>query len=419
MKTFYLFALLSLPVSATYTTMTIEGVQQANGVWTAAGVVDNMGFVRTTGAVSVLGQTTKNLPVAMALDIPASSRMLSLGAKAMGPVALAATAYDVYEWVTSDDISSSGNEWVLDSETSTDIGYSLGSEWYSTSFQGSYSSPEAGCRAYAKHLVTQGAYLASDKYTLTQDPSNPDAYSCEARSANYQYIIGNTNFRRRTCTNGSELLSCTIPTNLGDDYFLKLPLPSLPTLANGLNGIPSLSGQPYPITGTTFTPFSMWQGDPYFKDGTWYRDRMDISPCPTSSQPNRVCVDIGPQKFDGETDPTKVPSQAVGTAGGGAPKEKPEFCKANPKSIACQEFELGELEPEPLESTPVQFKLDTNQSWGASNSQCPASPKITIHTGEVITFNYQPTCDFLSMIRPFIIAFAILTAVFIAIGRTD
>ncbi|WP_411682773.1 hypothetical protein [Aeromonas hydrophila] len=30
---------------AGYTTMTIEGVQQANGVWTTAGVMDSMGFV--------------------------------------------------------------------------------------------------------------------------------------------------------------------------------------------------------------------------------------------------------------------------------------------------------------------------------------------------------------------------------------
>ncbi|MFM5687602.1 hypothetical protein ACET70_22725, partial [Aeromonas caviae] len=95
---FIIAAMFSSIVSAAYTTMTIEGVKQANGVWTAAGVMDTQGFVRTTGAVSVMG-TTRNLPVAMAVDTIAASAILKSTSRLLGPIALAASAYELYEWV--------------------------------------------------------------------------------------------------------------------------------------------------------------------------------------------------------------------------------------------------------------------------------------------------------------------------------
>lgn len=408
---FFVTVTLSFFSNATYTTMTIEAVKETNGVWSAAGVVDNMGFVRTTGAVSILGQT-KNLPVAAALDVGAASNLLRLGSKALGPVALAATAYDVYQWSTSGDITANGDQWVLKSDFSSDYGYTLGSEWYGTSFAGAYSSPDSGCRAFALYLVSQKVYLASDKYSLTF--ADPDTYSCNGRSADMRYITGQTNFKRRTCSAGSTIQSCKTPTTVTESDFMKLPAPSLPVLASGLNKLPSLAGKPLPITGTSFVPFSTWMSDPYFKDGSWYRDRADISPCPTSSQPTRVCVDIGPQKFDGATDPQTVPSQATGTASGTAPKEKEDdFCKKNPMSIACAE--LGTLKDEKLETTELPVNVSYT-SWGASNAQCPAPRVINLWEGKSISMSYQPVCDFVSMLRPLLIALAFVTAAFILGG---
>lgn len=411
-----IFALLfSAPSAfAGYTTMTIEGVQQANGVWTAAGVVDNMGFVRTTGAVTVLGQTTKNLPVAMAVDVPAASNLLKLGSKALGPIALAATAYDVYQWATSGDITASGNQWVLKSDFSSDYGYTLGSEWYSDTFAGVYSSPASGCQAFAIYLRDVAKiYLASDKYTLVF--ADTSTYSCEGRSADYRYITGQTNFKRRTCSANSTIQSCKTPSTVTDGDFLKLPIPPLPVLSSGLNKLPSLAGKPLPITGTNFTPFSTWQGEPYFKDGSWYRDRMDISPCPTASQPTRVCVDIGPQKFEGATDPQTIPSQATGTASGSNPKENADFCKKNPQSIACAE--LGDLEDENLEveERPVDVSYTP---WGSSNSQCPADKVIPLWEGHTIALSWSPICQFANLLRPLVIALAFVGAGFIVAGVT-
>ncbi|AWA06643.1 virulence factor TspB C-terminal domain-related protein [Aeromonas hydrophila] len=408
-----IFALLfSAPSAfAGYTTMTIEGVQQANGVWTAAGVVDNMGFVRTTGAVTVLGQTTKNLPVAMAVDVPAASNLLKLGSKALGPIALAATAYDVYQWATSTDITSTGDQWILKSDFSNDYGYTIGSEWYSTTFAGTYSSPDSACKALS--LSKKGSYLWSPNYKISL--STYSSYACTLHSADWVYQIGSSQFNRRTCSTGSTIQSCKTPSTVTDGDFLKLPTPSLPVLASGLNKLPSLAGKPLPITGTNFTPFSMWQGEPYFKDGSWYRDRMDISPCPTASQPTRVCVDIGPQKFEGATDPQTIPSQATGTASGSNPKENADFCKKNPQSIACAE--LGELEDENLEvdERPVDVSYTP---WGSSNAQCPADKIIPLWDGHSIALSYGPICQFASLLRPLVIALAFVAAGFIVAGIT-
>lgn len=398
---------------AGYTTMTIEGVQQANGVWTAAGVVDNMGFVRTTGAVTVLGQTTKNLPVAMAVDVPAASNLLKLGSKALGPIALAATAYDVYQWATSGDITASGDNWILKSDFSSDLGYTLGKEWYSTSIGGSFSSPDSGCSAFNQSIKNSAGQFWSPNYKITY--SSDDSYSCKTYSSGFVYVTGQANFNRRACTSNSTIQSCKTPTTVTDADFLKLPIPSLPVLSSGFNKIPSLAGKPIPITGTSFTPFSTWQGEPYFKDGVWYRDRMDISPCPTSSQPTRVCVDIGPQKFEGATDPNVIPSQATGTASGTNPKENADFCKKNPQSIACAE--LGELKDEKLEV--VERPVDVSYTpWGSSNSQCPADKIIPLWEGHTLSLSWSPICQFASLLRPLVIALAFVGAGFIVAGVT-
>lgn len=413
MKATYLALALICPSAfAAYTTMTLEGVQQANGVWTAAGVMDTQGFVRTTGAVTVAG-TVRNLPVTSTVDVPAASRLLKLGSKAIGPIALAATAYDVYQWATSTDIDSSGDSWVLGTESSSDPGFIYGTEWFATvgGQQQVASSPLTICKAHNTWLKTQNMYGWSTNIRLT--PTS-NTYKCETLSANSSFIVGTISISSRGCTS-TDIPSCNPPAPVSDTTFLNLPDPSLPILSSGWSKLPSLQGQPIPIKSVDFTPYSEWYGEPYFKNGNWYRDRMDVSPAPTTSQPTRVRVDIGPVKIEGATNPEQVPN--TGTAGGSTPKEQPDFCEANPASIACQE--MGQLEEEPLENDEVQFNLDTNQSWGSSNASCPANPTITIHSGQTITFNYKPACDFFSLLRPIIIAFSLLTAVFIAIGRTE
>ncbi|MFM5655607.1 virulence factor TspB C-terminal domain-related protein [Aeromonas veronii] len=379
--------------NAAYTTMTLEGVKEANGVWTAAGVMDTQGFVRTTGAVSVMG-TTRNLPVALSADAVATTGLLRAASRLAGPVALAATAYDVYSWYTSDGIQASGDTW-----TTGEFDYLNG---YCMSLQPSESF---GSLRYSlddcKGLVNS---VATYKPVSSVVPHSTNPNILLFRGTPTSYNIGQySGFTK-------------VPKPLPSDRDSSLPIPSFSVISSGFNKLPSLKGKPIPVTGLTFTPFSEWYGSPYFKDGNWYRDRMDVSPCPTASQPTRVCVDFGPQKFDGATDPNTVPSQATGTASGGAPKQQEnDFCKKNPQSIACSE--LGSLKDEklPVEERPVDVSYT---SWGASNSQCPADKVIPLWDDRSFVVSYSPVCQFATLLRPLVIALALLAAGFIVAGVT-
>lgn len=408
MRRFIIIFLFICPSAfAAYTTMTIEGVKQANGVWTAAGVMDSSGFVRTTGAVSVMG-TTRNLPVSMAVDTVAASAILKSTSRLLGPIALAASAYEVYEWVTaSPNIDVSGNEWI--SEQMDTSFASL----YVTYAISSWSGNACGFNCPARSLDAALSWLNSgDAYK----PVVVKSMGKPIFNSNGTYTVP------MTCTSKHIGQRCDITAVYATNpfaskdmqtHFNNLTDPSNSVLANGFNNIPSLQGYPIPITGVNFTPFSEWFSDPYYQDGNWYRDRMDVSPAPTKSSPTRVKVDIGPVKIQGATNPNVQPD--TGTAGGNTtPKEEPSFCEANPQSIACAE--MGSLEQEPFDPIEKPFQITPQNPWGSGDAQCPAPKVMSLSTGSTVTLSYQPACDFFRGVRPAVLALALLAALYIALG---
>ncbi|MDX7728754.1 virulence factor TspB C-terminal domain-related protein [Aeromonas caviae] len=402
----FLFLLFICPSAfAAYTEMVIEGVQQSNGVWTTAGVMDTQGFVRTTGAVTVSG-VTRNLPVTMTADRVAASAIMKSAARLAGPVALAAAAYDVYQWVTTDTgIQASGNQWI---EENPDV-WAVGSYWGRSATSCIASNPQAVADCTGVALYGAGNYgtqpctvsIPNQQYYCVVYPTyNPAAH----------FPI---NANKYTCTT-QNVASCKDAVYAGEDYFnLKTGIPPLPILASGWNNIPSLKGKGIPFTEATFTPYSEWKSDPYFKDGNWWRDRMDVSPAPTPSQPTRVRVDYGPVKLEGMTDPTVKPDDTPASENT-QPKEQTKFCDDNPQSIAC--VELGQLEDEPTTLDERPFHITPESPWGQGSASCPNPETETLRTGATVTFSYQPTCDFFSSIRPAVIAVAFLAALYIALG---
>lgn len=410
---FALFIFQLSSVHAAYTTMTLEGVQQANGVWTAAGVMDTQGFVRTTGAVSLYGHSAST-SVTMAADLTALRSMSKLAIKAAGPIALAATAYDIYSYLNTQDIKPCGNDFCTGTLT---LSNPIGS---------------GSCSLYSLNGMTYSGYTAQqciDRNIMDMTSANYyvvfmgwTSYTDTGVQYEYKGIFNRYRVSNNTLldskpysfyvpkTTPPSYTGTLVPQSKWDSLELSIPL-----LISALNNLPSLIGKPIPITSSKFTPFSSWYGEPYFKDGNWYRDRMDISPCPTASQPTRVCVDIGPQKFEGATNPQTVPSQATGTATGSTPKENADFCKKNPQSIACAE--LGELEDESLEvdERPVDVSYTP---WGSSNAQCPADKIIPLWDSQTIALSYSPICQFASLLRPLVIALAFVAAGFIVAGIT-
>ncbi len=405
MRIFLLLLFICPSAFAAYSEMIIEGVKQSNGVWTAAGVADTSGFVRTTGAVTVAG-ATRNLPVTMAMDAPAATSALRLAARAAGPIALAAAAYDVYEWYTSGDVKACGGTWCPADGLVTPI--SAGDCTISTSPAYKILNTTFDvCESAAKEYFPCTSQFTQCGFVYT-GISGSNQYLYQIQRSTSTGTTSNKTISFKPITMGT-----TVPAPSEDDYN-SIPAPSPSVLASGFNNLPSLRTNGVPIKSTSFTPFSEWISDPYFKDGSWYRDRMDVSPCPTASQPTRVCIDIGPQKFEGANDPQTIPSQATGTATGTNPKEKPSFCKENPQSIACAE--LGELEDEELESDGRPFQITPKSPWGSDNANCPAPKIISLSSGGVVEITYQPTCDFLAGIRPAVLALAFLAALYIALG---
>ena len=413
----FLFLLFVCPSAfAAYTEMVIEGIKQSNGVWTTAGVADSMGFVRTTGSLVVAGESVST-SVALKASQTAASTLLKNTARSLGPYGIAAYgAYEVYDYFATDNnlqacTAAPDSGWCNKPDlTNYDASYTYGSYWKACSGTCNTGSTKSdACLAWvnANPSYSVGEVL-SDRCTIKFRSNGGDA--------------GYLPLTIALCSGATSPLSCVqqedpnrpqaIPMSQAD--WDALPLFDWNTLNDGFQKIPSLHDNGLPLESTSFKPFSEWLGSPYFKDGNWWRDRVDISPCPTSSQPNRVCVDIGPQKFEGATDPEILPPQAIETPTGTTPKEKPSFCKENPQSIAC--VELGELEEEEITPDERPFNITPESPWGQGTASCPSPETQTLRTGAMVTFSYQPTCDFFSSIRPAVIAVAFLAALYIALG---
>lgn len=396
---------------AGYTTMTIEGVKQANGLWTAAGVIDSMGFVKSTGAVSVLG-TTRNLPVSMTADLVASSALVKGAARLAGPAALGLAAYDIYQYITTEtSVVACGNDWCV-GDLQLDLPtVPVSCKLASSGQYSGYNTTAQNC--IATNINYWNAY--GDRTTTLNGMNDPVTsgsgykYAFTLKSVFKSGAIAYYSYDYYTATKPPVTHSGTRATDL--DWSNIGPLP-ISILISGFANLPALKGKPIPINGTSFTPFSEWYGEPYFKDGQWWRDRIDVSPAGTKTSPTRVNVDIGPVKLDGQTDPNTVPQ--TGTATGSTPKEPTDFCKKNPQSIACQE--LGELKPDEFIPVEKPFNITPQNPWGSGDAQCPAPKVMHLTTGSTVTLSYQPACDFFRGVRPAVLALALLAALYIALG---
>ncbi|WP_127464660.1 virulence factor TspB C-terminal domain-related protein [Aeromonas caviae] len=404
----FLAALVPFAVSAAYTEMVIEGVKQSNGVWTTAGVMDTQGFVRTTGAVTVSG-VTRNLPVTMTVDTLSLGAAVKGAARAAGPIALAAAAYDIYQFFEDNGITSQGDNWVLPDPNKDPL-----------TVYGSYVSPNCSTAIAANPAGSVDQIWANDTNYKSYKAGNKDwsvvcssitnGSVCKLLYKN-QYLQLQSQLKYCACS-GQQVSSCSPLSPAPEFKWDSLPNLTVPLIISGLTNLPSLRDYPKPITSTDFTPYSEWSSDPYFKDGNWWRDRMDVSPAPTPGQPTRVRVDYGPVKLEGMTDPTVKPDDTP--AGENTqPKEQTKFCDDNPMSIAC--VEMGELEPEKLDTTELPINMNT-PAWGSDNAQCPAPTSFTDHMGKTVQISYQPVCEYMSILRPIIIAVAWIGAIYILLG---
>lgn len=116
-------------------------------------------------------------------------------------------------------------------------------------------------------------------------------------------------------------------------------------------------------------------------------------------------------EHDGNPDTTPVPNPTEQTSTEPFPEEAQEqdICKANPAILACEE--MGEL-PEPDNIVTQDLDINYSPVSMASSGGCPAP----IHVGKGVYFEFDVTCDFASNLKPIVMAFSLILALYIMIG---
>lgn len=90
-------------------------------------------------------------------------------------------------------------------------------------------------------------------------------------------------------------------------------------------------------------------------------------------------------------------------------------CDKKPNSVGCAD--LGSAPPDPTVGTQT---VNPTFSWSPFSlpATCPAPQTIATSRGS-FTYSWQPACDFASMLRPLVIAFAGLAALYVAFGMKN
>lgn len=93
-------------------------------------------------------------------------------------------------------------------------------------------------------------------------------------------------------------------------------------------------------------------------------------------------------------------------------EEEKSECEKNPNVLGCAELDDVADSEVGKKDIPVTWTVDTG--WGVA-AQCPA-PKVLSLNGEAVQFSYQPLCDYLTGLRPIVLAVSALVAAFIFIA---
>ena len=152
----------------------------------------------------------------------------------------------------------------------------------------------------------------------------------------------------------------------------------------------------------------------------WVQPGVKVTPAPAANAPWQVNLQPVNRPVEGPTaspDPVVDPPTEPGTDSTDKPREPEkddrDFCDKHPDVLACQKMDEPE-DPGKLKVQEVDFNFKPESGFAGSAS-CPAPMSFNVH-GHVINISWQPFCDSLDMIKPFLLAMAWLSAAFIMLG---
>jgi hypothetical protein len=174
------------------------------------------------------------------------------------------------------------------------------------------------------------------------------------------------------------------------------------------------SADPVPVPQPLRAPQGEPQLVPNSNPQQWKTPVVDLVPSPTVDNPWRV--DVQPKDIV-KTDASPLPDTApvpVTPPAGETPVEKtPDLCEKNPDILACAKPDFDTPDSDPLDTKDKPISIAPDTGWGSDNAACPAPRHLAFSNVE---FTFTTYCDFMSGIRPVVIAAAWLAAAFILLG---
>lgn len=152
----------------------------------------------------------------------------------------------------------------------------------------------------------------------------------------------------------------------------------------------------------------------------WVQPGVKVTPAPAANAPWQVNLQPVNRPVEGPTaspDPVVDPAPNPGTDSTDTPrdpeKDERDFCDKHPDVLACQKMDEPE-DPGKLKVQEVDFNF-LPESGFAGSASCPSPITVSL-SGRVYSISWQPFCNSLNMIKPFLLAMAWLSAAFIMLG---
>lgn len=291
--------------------------------------------------------------------------------------------------------------------------------------QTSYGSYTDACAALGAALTTgdngltqtgctAGAftYKTKDSWGVYGSPKSVIIYSgliCPDGASPVGGMCGDSAVEKKRPVTNDYAIDKLTPIIKPEEVAKDLPVP-LPIERPVVN--PSDGAEPVP------QPLRVPQGEPQPVPSTnpqqYKTPVVDIVPAPTDADPWRV--DLQPKDVVRE-DPAPLPEKEpvpVAPPAGQSVQSKPDptpgLCDLYPDILACQKLDTPNSDE--LGKKEVQITLTPDSGWGGGGS-CPAPRHLN---GANVDFEFTMFCNFMTGIRPVVLAMAWLAAAFIVLG---
>ena len=217
---------------------------------------------------------------------------------------------------------------------------------------------------------------------------------------------------------GRDMAQSPMPQPLQDALPYSYPV-APPVLNPDASGNPKITriplGSPSPVQLPSPNPENLPQ--------TWKTPVIDLIPSPTVDDPWRIetvprdIVKTSPSPIVDPLNPNPttgpIPTQPETEPGTKTAEKQPSLCEQYPDILACAKPDLNTPDRPELETKPKDITYAPQSGWGGGGGACPAPRHLN---GAKVDFEFTMFCNFMSGIKPIVLAFASLAAGMIIIG---